>query len=252
MPKTKDEEDFDRENADAIGRMSNDSDLGDRALALMADAEGYRYSYQFRWMGRPIIQWPQDVVALQEIVWSVRPEVIVETGVARGGSLVFFASLLHLIGGKGEVLGIDIDIRPHNRRAIEEHPMGSRIVLIEGSSTDPATVAKVAQQCAGKKVMVVLDSNHTHDHVLAELTQYAPLVNAGSFIAVMDTMIEDFPRGYFSQRPWDKGNNPKTAVAEFLRGCDRFVIERAIDAKLLFTVAPSGYLRCIKDTPETE
>jgi cephalosporin hydroxylase len=196
-------------------------------------------------MGRPIIQYPQDMIAMQEILWDVRPDLIVETGIAHGGSLVYYASLCELMG-HGKVLGIDIDIRAHNRDAIESHPMAKRICLLQGSSTDPAVVEEVRAQTAGKRVLVVLDSNHTHDHVLAELEAYAPLVSVGSYCVVFDTIVEDLPKGLYPDRPWDVGNNPKTAVHEYLRRDDRFEIDRDIEAKILITVAPDGYLRRIK------
>jgi cephalosporin hydroxylase len=210
-----------------------------------------RYSYQFTWLGRPIIQYPQDIVAMQEIIWQVRPRLIVETGIAHGGSLVFYASMLHLIGTEGQVLGIDIDIRAHNRRAIESHPMAKRIEMIEGSSIDPAVVRQVHAWAAGAgPVLVVLDSNHTHEHVLAELAAYSPLVTKDSYLVVFDTVVEDMPAGSFPDRPWDKGNNPKTAVREFLAANPRFEIDRGIETRLQITVAPDGYLRCVADAQD--
>ncbi|RYD15549.1 MAG: cephalosporin hydroxylase [Lysobacteraceae bacterium] len=202
----------------------------------------HRYSYNFRWMGRPLIQYPQDMLAMQEILWDVRPDLIVETGIAHGGSLVYYASLCELMG-HGEVVGIDIDIRAHNRAAIEAHPMFRRITLVEGSSTAADVVAQVQRMAAGKKVLVVLDSNHTHDHVRDELAAYAPLVSPGSYCVVFDTVIEDLPRGLYPDRPWDVGNNPKTAVREFLAAHPEFVVDTDIEAKIQITVAPGGYLR---------
>ncbi len=191
-------------------------------------------------------EYPQDMFALQEIIWEVRPELIIETGVAHGGSLVFSASILELLGGNGRVLGIDIEIRPHNRVAIQQHPLAHRIELLEGSSTDPAIVAQARQRAEGRHVLVMLDSNHTHDHVLAELHAYSPLVTPGSYLIVLDTIVEHMPADCFPDRPWGPGNNPKTAVHQFLRTTDRFVIDHQIPEKLLITVAPDGYLRCIK------
>lgn len=210
-----------------------------------------RYSYQFTWLGRPIIQYPQDLVAMQEIIWQVRPQLIVETGIAHGGSLVFYASMLQLLGGEGRVLGIDIDIRTHNRQAIESHPLAGRIEMIEGSSIDPAIVRRVHERAAAHgPVLVVLDSNHTHQHVLAELAAYSPLVTEGSYVVVFDTVVEDMPAGSFPDRPWDKGNNPKTAVREFLAANPRFAIDRDIETRLQITVAPDGYLKCLADAIE--
>ncbi len=207
-----------------------------------------KYSYNFSWTGLPIIQYPQDIIAIQEIIWQVRPELIIETGIARGGSLVFHASMLELIGGEAEVLGVDIDIRAHNRRAIEAHPLAKRIKLLQGSSIDPQIVRQVHEAAQGKqRVLIILDSNHTHAHVLAEMQAYAPLVKKGSYLLVFDTIIEDLPEDAFLDRPWGPGNNPKTAVFEYLRTNDRFVIDTDIDAKLQISAAPSGYLKCVKD-----
>ncbi len=208
----------------------------------------YKYSYHFTWLGRPIIQFPQDMVAMQEIIWAVRPELVIETGVAHGGSLIFYASVLELIGGKGRVLGIDVEIRPHNRVEIERHPLFKRITLLEGSSVAPPVAGKVAAMARGKRpVLVVLDSNHTHEHVLKELELYSPLVTKASYLVVFDTVVEDMPDGFFADRPWGKGNNPKTAVRQFLKASDRFEVDREIQDKLLISTAPEGYLRCTKD-----
>ena len=201
-----------------------------------------KYSYHFEWMGRPIIQYPQDIVAMQEILWRVRPDIVVETGIAHGGSLVFYASMLELIG-HGEVLGIDIEIRPHNRAAIESHPMMKRIRLIEGSSIAPQVAAAVRKAAEGKRALIVLDSNHTHAHVLAELELYAPLVAVGSYCVVMDTVVEHLPSDLFSNRPWGKGDNPMTAVQAYLKTHREFEIDRAMDNKLLLSVAPGGYMK---------
>jgi len=239
---------FEREKAENIERLALDARLHQISIDWIADVSVHKYSYNFTWMGRPIIQFPQDIMAMQEIVWLVKPRLIIETGIAHGGSLVFYASLLELMGGDGHVLGIDIEIREHNRRAIEEHPMFKRITMIEGSSVDEGVVGRVREFAAGKApVLVALDSNHTHEHVLKELELYSPLVTQGSYLVVFDTAIEDMPEDFFPDRPWGKGNNPKTAVHEFLRTNDRFVIDKETENKLLITVAPDGYLRCVKD-----
>jgi len=187
------------------------------------------------------------MIAMQELIWKIKPDLIIETGIAHGGSLIYYASLLELIG-TGEVLGIDIDIRKHNRIEIEKHPMFKRIKMIEGSSISEETVAEVKKQAKSKKsILVSLDSNHTHEHVLAELKSYAPLVSVDSYIVVFDTIVEHLPEGYFSQkRPWGISNNPKTAVDEFLSSTDDFVRDLGIDNKLLISVAPGGYLKRIK------
>lgn len=204
-----------------------------------------RYSYNFSWMGRPIIQYPQDMLAMQEIIWRVKPDLIIETGIAHGGSLIYYASLCELVG-HGEVLGIDIDIRPHNRVEIENHSMFKRIRMIEGSSIDQQIIDQVRKQAEDKRVIVVLDSNHTHAHVLAELRAYAPLVSEGGYCVVFDTVVEDLQPGSFPDRPWGVGDNPKTAVHEFLKENDNFEIDRDIESKIRITVAPDGYLRRTK------
>ena len=233
--------------AEGIERMAADHDLQRLAGELFRKSFEHRYSYNFTWMGRPIIQYPQDIVAMQELIWSVQPDLIIETGIAHGGSLVFYASMLGLLDNDGLVLGIDIDIRSHNRQAIEAHPMSKRIRMIEGSSIDPAVVAQVTEIAKGRRrVLVALDSNHTHDHVLRELELYSPLVTEGSYLVVFDTVVEDMPKSSFPNRPWGPGNNPKTAVHEFLRSNDRFEIDRQVEGKLLLTVSPDGYLRCVK------
>ncbi|MFM9910515.1 MAG: cephalosporin hydroxylase family protein [Chitinophagaceae bacterium] len=204
------------------------------------------YSYNFTWMGRPIIQYPQDMVAMQEIIWEVQPDLIIETGIAHGGSVIYYASILELIG-KGEVLGIDIDIREHNRIEIERHPMSKRIKMLQGSAISEQIIEQVKPFAAGKnKVMVCLDSNHTHAHVLKELELYAPFVTVGSYLVAFDTIVEDLPAGLYTDRPWSVGDNPKTAVYEFLKGSEDFIINHEIDNKLLVSVAPSGYLKRVK------
>ncbi|ABA73259.1 MULTISPECIES: cephalosporin hydroxylase family protein [Pseudomonas] len=228
-----------------IEGLQQDKALQTESLDWVGTTAKHKYTYNFSWMGRPIIQFPQDMVAMQEIIWNLRPDIIVETGIAHGGSLVFYASILELIG-HGEVLGIDIDIRQHNREAIEAHPMFKRISMIQGSSIDTAIVDQVRERVQGKKVLVVLDSNHTHEHVLEELRLYAPLVSVGSYCVVMDTVVEDMPQDAFPDRPWGKGDNPKTAVWAYLKESSDFEIDQAIHSKLLITVAPDGYLRRVR------
>ncbi|MBL0057109.1 MAG: cephalosporin hydroxylase family protein [Chitinophagaceae bacterium] len=204
------------------------------------------YSYNFTWMGRPIIQYPQDMIAMQEIIWELKPDLIIETGIAHGGSIIFYASILELIG-KGEVLGIDIDIREHNRKEIENHPMSKRIHMLQGSAISEEIIEQVKPFAEGKNtVMVCLDSNHTHDHVLAELNLYSPFVTVGSYLVAFDTIVEDLPADLYTDRPWSVGDNPKTAVHEFLKNNDGFVINKEIDHKLLVSVAPDGYMKRIK------
>ena len=242
-------EKFKRDGAAEIEILGNDGELADTTRSWMERASRAKYSYHFEWMGRPIIQYPQDIIATQEIIWSVKPDLIIETGVAHGGSLIFSASMLELnaiSGGpqEAEVLGIDIDIRAHNRTAIESHPMAKRISIIEGSSVATDVVAKVRAKAAGmRNVLVLLDSNHTHDHVLAELEAYAHLTSIGSYCVVFDTAIEDMPEDLFSNRPWGKGNNAKTAVWNFLKRHPEFEVDKSIEHKLAITVAPDGYLK---------
>ena len=219
---------------------------------FMLQSVGARYSFNFSWMGRPIIQYPQDLVAVQEIIWDVRPDLIIETGVAHGGSAVFFASLLELnaqCGGpkNAEVWCVEIDLRAHNREALAEHPMYPRLRIFDGSSVDEKIAAVIAEKAAKcERVMVILDSNHTHEHVLGELNLYAPLVSVGSYCVVFDTVIEDLDGVEFVDRPWGKGNNPKTAVAEFLKSNDDFAVDYSVDEKLLISAAPGGYLKRVK------
>lgn len=204
-----------------------------------------QYSYNFSWMGRPIIQYPQDMIAMQEIIWDLKPDLIIETGIAHGGSLIYYASILELIG-KGEVLGVDIDIRKHNRTEIENHSMFKRIQMIEGSSVSQETVDKVAELAKGKQtVLVTLDSNHTHEHVLQELIMYSPFVTKGSYLVAFDTIVEDLPNDYLPGRSWNQGDNPKTAVREFLKSHPEFETDKSIDNKLLISVGPDGYLKRI-------
>ncbi|MFT7668023.1 MAG: cephalosporin hydroxylase [Planctomycetota bacterium] len=232
-----------RENISNLGKSAEMQQLG---MDFVGKTAPEKYSYNFSWMGRPIIQFPQDMIAMQEIFWKVQPDLVIETGIAHGGSLVFYASLLELIG-KGRVLGIDIDIRDHNRVEIEKHPMAGRIDMIQGSAIDDGIAREVAEHAkSAETVLVVLDSNHTHAHVKRELELYSPLVSVGSYCVVFDTVVEDMPPGSFPGRPWDIGDNPKTAVHEFIETNDQFEIDAAIHEKLLITVAPDGYLKRVR------
>lgn len=242
------DEAFEARNREMIHAMGGDEGLKALSQRWFDAVSRYEYSYHFRWLGLPIIQFPQDIVALQEIIWSTRPDLIIETGVARGGSLVFYASMLRLLG-RGQVVGIDIDIRAENRRLIESHPLADAIVLLEGSSTDPDIVARVEAIAAEhQRIMVVLDSLHTHAHVAAELAAYSKLVTPGCYLVVLDTCIEHMPADAFPDRPWSRGNNPWTAVRDFLAGAgrERFEIDTPIHDKLQATVAHDGYLRCVR------
>jgi cephalosporin hydroxylase len=231
-------------NPDLIRQMASDPEIRRLRRELFERVSRYRYSYNFEWLGRPIIQFPEDLIALQEIVWETRPDLIIETGIAHGGSLIFYASLLHLLGGDGLVAGIDIEIRPHNRQAIEAHPYFNRIRLIEGSSIDSGVRDAVALLARDRKrVMVVLDSNHTGDHVSRELELYSPLVTPGCYLVILDTVIEQMPPEFSADRPWEPGNSPATAATAFLEKNRDFENASLIDGKLLLSVAPGGYLR---------
>lgn len=239
-------EQFQQERLERIKLNAKNNKLVDSAMKFAIESTLPKYSYNFSWMGRPIIQFPQDIIAMQEIIWKIKPDLIIETGIAHGGSLVFFASMLELLGNNGQVLGIDIDIREHNRKEIEEHPMYKRITMIQGSSIDEKIVKMVHEFAKDKKtVLVCLDSMHTHSHVLSELESYSSLVTKGSYLVIFDTIIEDLPDDSFPNRPWGNGNNPKTAVWEFLRTNKHFEIDKEIPNKLLITVAPDGFLRRI-------
>lgn len=203
-----------------------------------------KYMHNFSWLGRPLIQLPMDAMVLQEIIWTIKPDLIIETGVAHGGSLILSASILELLGEEGEVVGIDIEIRKHNREAIENHLLSPRITLIEGSSVDDKIIEQVKKYAVNKKkVVVCLDSDHTHKHVLAELNAYADLVSVGSYCIVFDTFIEDMPDDYcWRDRSWGKGNNPKTAIQEWIKEHPEFTIDKSLEDRLMITSAPDGFL----------
>ena len=251
---------FDKEVIENIRRLGELEELPALTMEWMLKAGlGGKYTYNFKWLGRPLIQFPQDMVAIQELIWKIKPDLIIETGIAHGGSLTLSASMLALLDicdaiesgatmnpreSKRKVLGIDIDIRADNRAAIEAHPMASRIQMIQGSSIAPEIVEQVRQVAKGyERILVCLDSNHTHAHVLAELQAYAPLTSVGSYCVVFDTLVEDMPADIFPDRPWGPGDNPKTAVWEYLKTHPEFEIDKSIQHKLLITVAPDGYLR---------
>jgi len=253
---------FEQERRERIAGYGADGALQEQSLAWVRESMQRMYVYNFDWLGRPIIQYPQDMVGMQELIWQVKPDLIIETGIAHGGSLVLSASMLAMLDmcdaieqgktidpkvSKRKVLGIDIDIRPHNRAAIEAHPMSSRIQMIQGSSIDAKTIEQVHAIAANySRVMVCLDSNHTHDHVMGELNAYAQLTSVGSYCVVFDTFVEDVPKDFFPNRPWNPGNNPKTAVWEYLKTHSGFEIDKSIQNKLLITVAPDGYLKRVR------
>jgi cephalosporin hydroxylase len=245
-----------------IKGLGSDLDMQDLSRIWLRDTLKHCYTYNFSWQGRPIIQYPQDMVAMQELIWSIKPDLIIETGIAHGGSLIFSASMLAQLDmsdaiqagtsfnpkeSRRKVLGIDIDIRSHNREAIEAHPMASRIQMVQGSSIAPEIIEQVKEVAARyNRILVCLDSNHTHEHVLVELEAYAPLASVGSYCVVFDTIIEDLPADMFPDRPWGLGNNPKTAVWEYLKTHPDFEIDKGIQHKLLITVSPDGYLKRVR------
>lgn len=245
-----------------VQALAKDQELARLSSEWLNRSAESRYSYNFEWLGRPIIQYPQDIVCLQELIWNIKPTVIVETGIAHGGSLILSASMLALLdmcdaisndtaldvrAPRRQVIGVDIEIRPHNRAAIEAHPLSRYITMIEGSSIEPATVQQVHKAAHGHETtLVCLDSNHTHDHVLAELSAYSSLVTPDSYCVVFDTVVEDMGADSFPDRPWGRGNNPKTAVWEFVHSHSEFEIDRDIQHKLQITVAPDGFLRRVR------
>ncbi len=263
-------EEFLQECLDRV-RTYPEKDIARVAKQFVAASTIPKYSYNFTWLSRPIIQYPQDMVAMQELIWKIRPDLIIETGIAHGGSLILSASMLAMMDycdaveagvsldpskSSRRVLGLDIDIREHNKTAIEQHPLSHMIEMIEGSSIDVSIVEKV-KNIAKKytKVLVCLDSNHTHDHVLAELQAYAPLTSRGSYCVVFDTLIEELPQSMYPDRSWGPGNNPKTAVFKYIEKLKEgtvlaidgkpliFEIDKDIESKILISVAPDGYLR---------
>jgi cephalosporin hydroxylase len=241
-----DRDEFETQKRASASAMAADEALMAEALAVNVAADRHDWSYQWSWLGLPVIQMPPDIVVMQEILWECRPQLVIETGVARGGSLVLSASILELLG-EGRVLGVDIDIRAHNREAIEAHPLAHRIDMFEGSSIERETIEAVRERAAGaKRVMVVLDSNHTHDHVLAELRAYASLVSVGQFLVVADTFIEDIPPQEHRPRPWGPGDNPRTALAAWLEEADGFEPDEFVNAKLLLSASRGGYLRRVR------
>jgi len=244
--KVGDNKEFESRNKKFIEAMYKDKEFMELTKQWFKKSWNYEYQYHFSWLGLPILQFPQDIMAIQELIWKIKPDLIIETGIARGGSIILSSSILELIG-KGEVVGIDIDIREHNKKQIKKHPLFKRITMIEGSSVSKKIIKKVYEIAKNKsKVLVMLDSNHTHKHVLNEMKAYAPLIKKGSYMLVMDTMIEDLPKNFFKNRPSNIGNNPRTAVEEFLKSNKKFKIDKAIEKKLLITASPNGFLKCIK------
>lgn len=230
--------------------LGHDKSVFSSSLDLVLDLDRFDYSYLWTWLGVPIIQMPADVMATQEVIWSTKPDIIIETGIARGGSVLFMASILELIG-KGRVIGVDIDIRAHNRESIESHPMSKRVTMIEGPSSDPETVAEVTASIPdGSSVMVVLDSDHSRDHVLSELRAYAPLVTKGCYLVVADTLVGHVDEANAPRKRsklWFKGNEPLAALKDYLKETDRFEVDPVVNGKLVVSSSPGGYLKCVRE-----
>jgi cephalosporin hydroxylase len=240
-------DEFESDKRRTAKEQQTDSKLLKTARDFVIESDKHGYGYQWTWLGLPFIQLPTDMLVTQEIIWETKPDVIIETGIAWGGSIVFSASLLQLLG-KGEVVAIDLNLYDHVAQQIMSYPFSHRIHLYKGSSTDAAIVAKVKSHVkVGQKVMVMLDSNHTHQHVLGELRLYAPLVTKGQYLVVSDTVVEDIPPQEHRPRPWGPGDNPKTALREYMKETDRFGFDEYINSKLLLTYSPDGYCRCVKD-----
>jgi cephalosporin hydroxylase len=244
-----DREEFETHKNKQAAALGRDKEVFGRTLETLVDLDRYDYTYLWSWLGVPIIQLPADVMATQEVIWKAKPDVIIETGVARGGSMIFLASMLEL-RGHGQVIGVDIDIRPHNREAIMQHPLSRRVTLIEGGSTDGNTLANVRSAIPdGSKVMVILDSDHGRNHVLAELRAYAPFVSQGQYLVVADTVL-----GYFTpqQTPrkrskiWTPGDDPLAALRAYMDETDRFEVDPVVNGKLVLASSPSGFLKCVK------
>jgi len=257
--------------ADNIRKIGEDASFLGFSNVWIRECIRKNYAHNFSWFGRPIIQIPQDIYAIQEIIWKCKPDLVIETGIAHGGSLILSASLLAMLDycdamesgttidphkSKRKVIGVDIDIRSHNRAALESHPLYHKLQLFEGSSIDENMIERVKSAADGyERIVVFLDSNHTHEHVLAELEAYAPFTSANSYCVVWDTGVEDLPASFITDRPWGKGNNPKTAVWEYLErlksegrgGVDGnklvFEIDKTIEHKIVLTASSDGFLR---------
>lgn len=237
--------DLQRESAE---KMAADSKLADDSRDVLLRADEHRWIHQGEWFGEPVLNLPQDMFALQEIIFRTRPEFIIEIGVAWGGSLLFYSTLLEVLGG-GEIIGVDIFMPDDLKERLSSHgKLSERIHLLNESSIESETIDKIEAITGGsRKTLIVLDSNHTHEHVLEELKLYSPLVANGYYLICGDTIVEEFPEKTLRERPWGPGNNPKTALIEFMAENDRFEVDRNIENKLLFSCNPGGYLRCVKD-----
>lgn len=253
---------FDQQVEQQIQQQGESRSFDSTSKEWLLQSLALKYSYNYQWAERPIIQYPQDIVQMQELIWEIKPDLIIETGIAHGGSLTLSASILALLelaeatekgkvldtlNPKRKVLGIDIDIRDHNRKAIEQHPFANRIDMIQGSSIEASVVQQVHNYASDfERILVVLDSNHTRDHVLQELNHYASLVSINSYCIVFDTIVSEMPDELTQDRPWSTNNNPLQAVEEFLSTTEEFKVDKAIDNKLKVSAAKSGYLKRVK------
>ena len=235
----------DPRDAARAAKMAHDPEVIAAAKVLLAKTFQYRYYLNFQWLGRPIVQYPQDIIALQEIVWDTKPTLIIETGVAHGGSLILYSSLFDLMKiPNGEVVGVEIELRKHNEDAIFSHPMHERIRVLKGSSTDPAILAELATIVAKhERVMVVLDSLHTHEHVFAELEAYSTFVTPGNYLVCMGTSVADVTESLDLKRAWDQERNPKSALDAFLASKPPFVVDQELSDRLIISDGPGGYLK---------
>ncbi len=244
-----DRKEFEAHKVQQCKALGADEATFQQAVDTVVELDKYDYAYLWSWLGLPIIQMPADVVVTQEVIWAAKPDVIVETGIARGGSMIFLASMMQLLG-RGKVVGVDIDIRAHNRSSIEAHPLSERVVLIEGPSTSVEVMDKVrAEIPAGAKVMVILDSDHSRDHVLDELRHYGPLVTAGQYLVVADTLLGRIRPDQTPKKRsavWEPGNEPLTAARTYLTETDRFEVDEIVNGKLVISSSPGGYLKCVK------
>ena len=261
---------FEKDCEEEILQQGSNNELKQKSIEWLRNANNHKYSYHFKWMNRPIIQYPQDIQMMQELIMEVEPDLIIETGIAHGGSILFSASMMALLdlsdsiknnenyditNSQRKVLALDIDIREHNKKEILNNPFSKYIEMLEGSSIDDSIINKVHNIAKNfKKILIFLDSNHTHEHVLAELNAYANLTSVGSYIVVFDTVIDYLPENHLPNesnpsmseaRTYTKGNSPMSAVREFLKDNENFKIISEIDSKLLISVAPEGYLKRI-------
>lgn len=241
-------EEFEKIRLKSAAEMAVNSELHDKALEVLVEADHYNWVHQANWFGEPCLQLPQDLFALQEIIFETRPRFVIESGVAWGGSLLFYSTLMQVLGGE-RIIGIDIFIPPDLKQRLTAFgSLSDRITLIEGSSIAETTVDKVKSMVGdARDILVILDSDHSHEHVLSELKAYSGFVGKGHYLVCSDTIVEDIPSQEHRPRSWGPGNNPQTALSEFLRGNDEFSIAKNIENKLLFTCNPRGYLQRVKD-----